>query len=154
MKKIFLVFSVVALTMTSCTTAYKTATQRDVVAPVAAAAIADFEVSPKKITYTLIPTRKVRAGGLQNCINTAISEALKANGEGDVLIETQGAIVQRSGLFRTKVKSVTVTGYPATYKNFRSVDEKTVKEALVQGSLKNNVNESKKAKVSIFGFLW
>lgn len=111
MKKFLLVLSVVALTMSSCSTAYRTASQRDVTAPVAAAAIADFEVSPNKITYTLVPSRKVRAGGLQNCINTAISEALKKNGGGDVLIETQQAIVQRTGLFSRKIKSVTVTGF-------------------------------------------
>ena len=153
MKKVFLALSVVLLTMSSCSTAYRTASQRDVTAPVAAAAIADFEISPKKITYTLIPTRKVRAGGMQNCVNTAISEALKANGGGDVLIETQEAIVKRSGLFLRKIKSVTVTGYPATYKNFRNVDEQTLKNALINGTLKNNVSQEKKSSASIFGFL-
>lgn len=152
MKKLILSLSVVAVMMTSCSTAYKTASQRDVNSSIAAATIADFEVSNQKISYTLIPTRKVRAGGLRNCINTAISEALKANGGGDVLIETQEAIVQRTGLFSTKIKSVTVTGYPAVYKNFRSVDEQTVKNALVNGVFKTN-NENRKTSTTIFGIL-
>ena len=82
-----------------------------------------------------------------------LPEALKANGGGDVLIETQEAIVKRSGLFLRKIKSVTVTGYPATYKNFRNVDEQTLKKALVNGTLKNNVTHEKKSSASIFGFL-
>lgn len=153
MKKLLLTLSIAALTLSSCSTAYKTASQRDVIAPVTAAAIADFEVSPKKITYTFAPSRKVRAGGMQNCINTAISEALKANGGGDVLIETQQAIVKRSGLFSRKIKSVTVTGYPATYKNFRSADEKTVKDALINGFFQPEINVTRKTTTSIFGFL-
>lgn len=119
----------------------------------AAAALADLDVSSEKISYTLVPTRKVRKGGLQNCINTAIKEALKANGNGDVLIETQQAVVQRAGLFACKIKSVTVTGYPAKYKNFRTADEETVKAALVNGSLKiNTIKQKSKTKGSIFSF--
>lgn len=153
MKKILLTLSTAALILSSCTTAYKTASQRDVTAPVVAAAIADFEVSSEKITYTYIPSRKVRAGGLQNCINTAITKALEKNGGGDILIETQQAIVKRSGLFCRKIKSVTVTGYPATYKNFRNLDERTLKQALINGELKRNVSASEKQGGSIWGFL-
>ncbi len=135
MKNVILFFSVVALFMTSCSTVYKTAATRDVSAPIAAAVISDLDVSGQKITYTLVPSNKVRKGGLQNCINTAISEALAKNGDGDVLIETQEAIIQRYGLFGRKIKSVTVTGYPAKYKNFKSADEETVKAGIVSGSL-------------------
>lgn len=153
MKKSIIALSIVTLALSSCSTVYKTASQRDVTAPVAAAAIADFEVSPQKITYTLVPTRKVRSGGLQNCINTAVSEALKANGDGDVLIETQQAVIRRSGLFMRKIKSVTVTGYPAKYKNFRNMDEATVKKALENGNLKVNEKENQKKGFSFFNFL-
>lgn len=134
--KVILLSIIVASTMTSCTTIYKTSTQRDVKAPLAGAVISDLDVSDQKITYTLIPSRKVRRGGLKNCINTAISEALEKNGGGDVLVETQNAIVQRTGvLFWTKIKSVTVTGYPATYKNFRPADTETVKQGILNGTL-------------------
>lgn len=135
MKKLILTSFVVVLAMTSCSTVYKTASKRDVSAPLAAAVISDLEVSNQKITYTLVPSKKVRKGGLKNCINTAISEALAKNGGGDVLIETQEAIVQRFGFMGKKIKSVTVTGYPAKYKNFRSADEATVKAGIVSGSL-------------------
>ena len=133
-KKIILMF-VAALTMTSCSVVHKTATTRDVTAPLAAAVISDLDVANQKVTYTLVPTKKVRKGGLKNCINTAISEALANNGGGDVLIETQEAIVIRTGLWGRKIKSVTVTGYPAKYKNFRAADEETVKAGIISGSL-------------------
>ena len=49
------------------------------------------------------------------------------NGNADVLVESQQEIYVRQGLLGKKIKSVTVTGYPATYKNFKSVDEETLK---------------------------
>ena len=141
------------MAMTSCSTVYRTASVRDVTAPVAAAAFADLEVSSEKITYSLMPTREVRKGGLENCVNAAISEALRANGGGDVLLETQRAVVQRTGLFSRKVKMVTVTGYPAVYKNFRKADEETLKKALVNGTLNGSVSEGKRGDTSIFGIM-
>ena len=154
MKKIIVASAIVAMALSSCTSVQQTASTRDVTAPVAAAALADFEVSSEKITYTYVPTRKVRKSGLTNCINAAISEALKVHGNADVLIETQQAIVQRTGIFAGKIMSVTVTGYPAKYKNFRSADEETVKSALIEGTLKGSTNNEKRAvPASIFGFL-
>ncbi len=78
------------------------------------------EVSPKKISYTLNTTPEIRRGGLQNCINSAIHEALKQHGNADVLVQTEKAIIERKGLFGKKVKSVTVTGYPARYVSFEN----------------------------------
>ncbi len=134
MKNLFIILMASAFAMTSCSTVYKTATTRNVEPTIAAVTLSDLDVSNEKITYTLIPTKKVRRGGLKNCINTAISEALALNG-GDVLIETQQAIITRGGGVMRKIKSVTVTGYPAKYKNFRPADDKTLKEALVNGSV-------------------
>ena len=53
--------------------------------------------------------------------------ALDANGGGDVLVELQ-TTVKKTG--RRNVSEVTVSGYPATYKNFRSADDETLKDAL------------------------
>lgn len=133
MKKLFVILIVSAFAMTSCSTVYKTATTHNVEPTIAAVVLSDLDVSNEKITYTLIPKARVRRGGLRNCINTAISEALALNG-GDVLIETQQATITR-GLYVRKIKSVTVTGYPAKYKNFRPADDKTLKEAVVKGKV-------------------
>lgn len=134
MKKMIICCATAALFMSACTTSYKSATQRDVNGPIAAAAIADLEVSSEKVTFTYVPPRKVRAAGVQNCINTAINEALKANGGGDLLVETQRAVIQRTGIFSSKISSVTVTGYPARYRNFRTVDGEILKSALANGA--------------------
>lgn len=132
MKKLFVILTVSAFAMTSCSTVYKTASTRNIEPTIAAVTLSDLDVSDKKIAYTLTPTGKVRRGGLKNCINTAISEALALNG-GDVLIETQRATVIRGRGIIGKIKSVTVTGYPAKYKNFRPADDKTMQEAVVNG---------------------
>lgn len=134
MKKFFFILMASAFAMTSCTTVYKTASSQNVKPALAACVLSDLEVSNQKITYTYVPTSQVRRGGLQNCINTAISEALAANGGADVLIETQKATVVRR-LCGLSVKSVTVTGYPAKYKNFVSLDNQTLKQAVVNGAL-------------------
>lgn len=133
MKKLFVILIVSAFAMTSCSTVNKTATTHNVEPTIAAVVLSDLDVSNEKITYTLIPKASVRRGGSRNCINTAISEALALNG-GDVLIETQQATITR-GLYVRKIKSVTVTGYPAKYKNFRPADDKTLKEAVVKGKV-------------------
>lgn len=140
MKKLVFALFVAAcgLGMTSCSTTFKSATQRDVVAPLAAAVIGDLDVSNQKITYTYYPTKTIRRGGYANCKNAAIREALAQYGDADVLIETQEATVIRTGgIFKRagKIKAVTVTGYPAKYKNFRSADEETVKAGIVNGVL-------------------
>lgn len=137
MKKILIIVcaAVYACSMTSCSTVRRTASSRNVNAPLAAAVITDLDVSNQKITYKYTPTKAVRRGGVANCINSAISEALAANGNGDVLVETQPALIVRGGIISGKVKSVTVTGYPAKYKNFRSADEATVKAAIINGTL-------------------
>lgn len=122
MKKKSILLGVIGMmVLASCTTVKKTATARPVENPVRAEVIADMDVSPTKITYTMKPSAKVRRGGYRNVVNTAIREALEKNGGGDVLVETQVTSEFKSGFFSKKVKSITVSGYPAVYKNFRSV---------------------------------
>lgn len=133
MKKLFILL-VVAITATSCSIMKQTATEQNVSSKVIAASIADLDVSNQKITYTYTPSNRVRKAGVQNCINVAITEALLHNGGGDVLVETHKAIIESYG-FGKKVKSVTVSGYPAKYKNFRSVDDATLSSGIVNGNL-------------------
>ena len=123
MKKIFGLLVVTLLCVTSCTTFKQSASQRNVAAPIVAVSYADLDVSDQKITYTLRPTKKVRKGGLKNCINVAIAEALKANGGGDILVGLEVQTTSKSFLFWNKVASITVSGYPAKYVNFHSPDK-------------------------------
>ncbi len=139
MKKLVILSVVaVAATLTSCTVSRKTASQGNVTTSLSAAVTSDLEVSNTKISYTYSPSKSVRKGGPKNCINVAISEALAQNGGADVLIETQEAVIEK--VCMRKIKRVTVTGYPAKYKNFKPVDEGTLKQGIVNGTLiRNNV---------------
>lgn len=76
----------------------------------------DLVVSPTKISYTYIPTAQDKKTGLNNVVNNAVTDALKQNGNADVLVHmTYDATLKKRG----KVKKVVVSGYPATYKNFK-----------------------------------
>ena len=67
-----------------------------------AAIFADLDVSTEKISYFYIPSKTVAIGGYDNIINTAVREALAANGNADVLValETQVNITQQALLSR------------------------------------------------------
>ena len=129
MLKKFSIFicAIAMLGMASCTTTLSSSKTKDFGSSAITATFADLVVSPRKIIYTYKPTNEVRRGGEANVINTAVRMALDANGGGDVLVELQTTVKKKG---RKKVTEVTVTGYPATYKNFRCADDETLKEAL------------------------
>jgi hypothetical protein len=81
------------------------------------AVFADLEVSPDKITFFYLPSKTVVKGGIDNVIDSAVREALASNGNADVLVglETQ---IKYNDL--GEAESITVTGYPAKYVNFRN----------------------------------
>ena len=113
----------VALAAVSCTTTTKTAREESVPYAMYNATVADLDVASQRITYTLDPSADICRGGLGNCKEAAIKEALEKNGNADLLVEPQFVISMKRGLFRKKVKSVTVSGRPAKYKNFRSLSD-------------------------------
>lgn len=117
-KSIFAAAIAIGILLPSCSSIRKTSTSVDVATPVLTETVAELNVSPKKITYTLRPSKAVRRGGEKNVIQTAVSEALKENGNADVLVGMQYEMKKKG----SKIKYVTVTGYPATYKNFQSVN--------------------------------
>ena len=60
----------------------------------------------------------MRRCGQKAVIATAVAEALKANGNADVLVGFQYEIKKTRNFFgRNNIKYVTVEGYPATYVN-------------------------------------
>lgn len=107
----------VALGLASCNSVRHTATTVEVENHMCTATTADLEVSPKKISYTFKPSQANRRAGERAVIATAVAEALKANGNADVLVGMEYEIKKQ----RSKVIYVTVEGYPATYKNFHPV---------------------------------
>ena len=119
MKKLIVMASVVMMAMASFTTVKKTSTTIDVNNALNSNSTVDLEVSGKRISYTYITEKKIRRGGLKNIYATAVKEALKENGNADVLVAPEYETRIRKGMFGTKVKAVIVSGYPATYQNFR-----------------------------------
>ena len=141
-KKFFIFISVAAMRgMASCTTTLNTARTKDFSSAAITATFADLVVSPQKITYTYRPTDDVNRGGEANVINTAVRKALEANGGGDVLMEMQYTM-KKSG--KKNVKEITVSGYPATYKNFRSANEEMLKNVIMMNSLQDDPVNTKK----------
>lgn len=119
MKKVVLAVAVVAAMMaTSCSSIHKTATVENVNTEIISLNTADLEVSNKKVTFFYKPSGAEKRGGNKNVIECAVAEALKANGNADVMVAPQYIIKKRKG----KVKEVTVTGYPAHYTNFHKAE--------------------------------
>ena len=126
MKKLF-VLAIAATLLASCgsftqttsnTKFISTSTHTRVgVAKPITAVVADLEVSPEKITYLYIPTKAVRKGGFDNIVNCAVQEALRENGGADVLVALEQQLKYGDD---GECESITITGYPAKYKNFRS----------------------------------
>lgn len=109
MKK-FLVISSIALFASCSTTIINTAPPtKDVLVSVTA----DLDISQERISHRYIHRGD---GGVVNAQNWAIIEALRINDNADVLIAPQ---------YEIKIKGFTievnVSGYPAKYKNIRSV---------------------------------
>ena len=135
MKKFFLLASV-ALSMVACSIPAKlinTASYTEIgTAQPVVAVLADLDVSPEKISYFMIPSKTVLQGGEKNVIKTAVREALLANGDADVLV---GLNTQIKYDAKGQPESITVTGYPAKYVNFRSPsDEEILKLKADNGS--------------------
>ena len=96
----------------------KTARTADVPASIETTTVVDLDVSEERVTYTMKPGRKVRRGGLENVIATAEQEVLEQYGA-NVLVEPLHVVSKRWGLFGGKITSITVSGRPAIYKNYR-----------------------------------
>ena len=122
MKKLFILIGAVCA-LSSCQTIKSTATHKAVDIQPIGALIADLEVSPNRISYTMIPHRRVQRGGFENVKSTAIREALKNNGGGDILVGLEVQTKSVRFLAWRSIKSITVSGYPAKYTNFTNPDK-------------------------------
>ena len=127
MKKIlFLSLMFVAFAATSCKTIHATAEYKDPTTFLRNVTVADLDVADERISFTFAPSRDVRRGGDQNVIKAAIREALRVNGGGDVLVDLEYITVTKPGLFSfmlSPIREITVSGYPAKYKNFHSLND-------------------------------
>jgi hypothetical protein len=125
-KTLCLLLFFVGVCATSCKTIQSTAEYKDPTTFLRNVTVADLDVADERISFTFEPSRSVRRGGNQNVIKAAIHEALRANGGGDVLVDLEYITVTIPCLFSfslSPIREITVSGYPAKYKNFRSLDD-------------------------------
>lgn len=118
MKKLMIAAFAVALLLggaTSCSTVKKSSSTQDVMTTMQSGNEADLVVSPTKISFHYNVPKNVRRGGNKSALQTAVAEALKANGNADVLVHAQFETRSKRG----SIREITVTGYPVTYRNFR-----------------------------------
>ena len=90
---------------------------------------ADIDVSPVRITHFMLPSKTVLMGGYDNVVATAVREALDANGGGDVLVALETQVKYGS---KGQIESITVSGYPGKYKNFRNPGDDYLKSMHVE----------------------
>ncbi len=122
MKK-FLVFFSAVMVLASCSVNRAAVSTTSVQAPVVSTTIVSLEVAKKPITYTYHPNRQERRLSVSQLVSNATYEALQKQTNADELVKVSYYLNGKAGLFGfVKVKSVTITGYPATYKNFREPD--------------------------------
>ena len=135
MKKYFFILVAAMLTV-SCTTTTKTARTENAPYGMYNATVADLDVARERISYTFIPSKEINKAGLNNCKKACIQEALEKNGNADLLVEPQFVYSMKRTLFGKEVTSVTVTGRPAKYKNFRSLPDKVWTDEVFRGNSK------------------
>lgn len=120
--KCFMALSAVLLLM-SCVTTTKTARTATTSASIKNATVADLRVSDQRVVYTMSPSKAIQRAGLGNVKQAAIQEALTKHGNADVMVEPEFVIEQERSLFGSKISSITVTGRPAYYQNFRTLPD-------------------------------
>lgn len=87
--------------------------------------IADLDISPKRISYTYTVPKKDEKSQFEYLKQDCVREALAVNDSSDVLVDPRfstnfnSTLNTGSGL-RSRNLTITVTGFPAKYKNLRS----------------------------------
>lgn len=117
--KNLLLIGAISMILASCTSSMRTytATTLDTRSQLQTATTADLDVNETRISYTMRPSKAIQAGGKQNVINAAVHEALLQHGNADVLVDLEYVLEYKDN----QIESITVTGHPAKYRNFRSL---------------------------------
>ena len=139
MKKIIL-FCGVAMALASCTTIKQTATTANVPSQLLTATVADLEVSPQRVSTEYFSTAEVRRGGVSNVLHAAEQKLLAEKAPGyDLLVEPEYTTERVNYfIFGSKVTKVKVSGRPAKYKNFRSLNDSVWCNPVFRTTYKDN----------------
>ncbi len=80
-------------------------------------------VSPKRVSYTYVPTKtNAKTLTIDQLVQNATYMALQANGNADVMVKVNYNVVMKWSFFGKRVKSISISGYPAHYRDFREVE--------------------------------
>jgi len=140
MKKLFILAGAV-FALVSCTTTVKTAKTADTPASLLCATVADLEVSPNRVVVEYIPSKEIQRAGVANAKHAAEQEALKKD-NADVLVNAEYTIQQTSYfIFGKSIDRVIVSGHPAKYKNYRSLNDSVWCNPFFRAGYQNNVNK-------------
>ena len=71
----------------------------------------------------MAPSKEIQRGGLANVKQAAVRECLEKNGNADVLVDAEYTIEKKKTLFSRRINLITVTGHPARYRNYHSLDD-------------------------------
>lgn len=124
MKKTHIILASVIVLFSSCNTLVKTARTADTPTNLRTATVVDIvPATETRITHTLNPDASLQRGGEQNIRQAVEHEALVKFGNADILLEPQYIVQKERGLFRSKITSITVSGRPAYYTNYRTLHD-------------------------------
>ena len=124
MKKTLLLTGLAAMLMlSSCITTTKTARTIASSSSIKNATVADLRVTGERVTKTIQPSKAIQRGGLENVKQAVIQEALNDCQMADVLVEPEFVIEKKRTLFGSRILSITVSGRPAHYENFRTLHD-------------------------------
>lgn len=125
MKRISGLLLLAVLLLSSCQTLTKTARIANVSTSLQSATVVDLiPATEQRITHTIEPNKDICRGGMDNVKQAVVNEALVEKGNNaDVLLEPQYVVSKKRTLFGSKVTSITVSGRPAYYANFRALDD-------------------------------
>lgn len=123
MKK-YLVILAAAAMMASCSITKHSVNVLDVTNPIVTTTVASLEVEKTPITYVYTPSkRECKALSFRELLNNAQYLALKEHKRGDLLVQVSYSIKAKRVAGILFVKEITISGYPATYKDFRNPTE-------------------------------
>lgn len=133
MKKINVILGASLLLMaTSCKVHMATSTSMPIDTDIISRNTADLTVSQEKVSTKYFPTKQERKMGLNLIKQNAVAEVLEKNGNADVLVHPQYVIEKKNYIFRSKILSVKVSGYPAFFKNIKPAEpQKTIVNQVV-----------------------
>ena len=124
MRRITILLFSSTLLLSSCHTLTRTARTADVSNGLQSATVVDLvPATEHRITYTLEPSKALQRGGADNIKQAAEAEALAKYGNADILLEPRYMVTKQRGLLRSKITSISVSGRPAYYTNFRALDD-------------------------------